>query len=106
MGATAYGIQNGQVYVPADGSVRRLLVIDCDSYAACDDIVVRDMATNAEFRIDAFKLAMARYTLSEPRSNRAPSKASAAEALESTEAQERSRRRMRAPNKGSVSRVW
>ena len=58
-----YGVRNGQVYFPADGTDRRLLVLDCDTYAACGDVVVRDMATNAEFRIDAFKLAMVRYTL-------------------------------------------
>src|ERR1044072_99794 len=58
-----YGIRNGQIYGPADGSTRRLLVLDCEAYAACSDVVVRDMATNVEFRIDAFKLAMVRYTL-------------------------------------------
>ena len=58
-----YGVRNGQVYIPADGSVRRLLVLDCDTYASCGDVVVRDMATNAELRMDAFKLAMVRYTL-------------------------------------------
>lgn len=58
-----YGIKNGQTYTAADGSDHRLMVVDCQTYADCDDVVVRDIATNREFRIDAFKLAMVRYML-------------------------------------------
>lgn len=57
------GIENGQVYVPADGSKNELLVVDCETYADVDDVVVFDKLQQKERRIDAFKLAMVRYTL-------------------------------------------
>jgi len=61
-----YGIQVGQVYVPADGSQNQLTVRDVQTYADCDDVVVFNAHTGVEQRIDAFKLAMVRYSLLEP----------------------------------------
>lgn len=58
-----YGIERDQVYVPADGSKNRLTVVDVEKYADCDDVVVFDEVQGKERRIDAFKLAMVRYTL-------------------------------------------
>jgi hypothetical protein len=58
-----YGIEVGQVYVPADGSNNRLTVRDIETYADCDDVVVFDEAQGIERRIDAFKLARVRYSL-------------------------------------------
>lgn len=58
-----YGIEVGQVYVPADGSKNRLTVRDVETYAGCGDVVVFDEAQGIEHRIDAFKLAIARYSL-------------------------------------------
>lgn len=58
-----YGIEVGQVYVPADGSKNRLTVRDVEAYADCDDVVVFDEAQGIERRIDAFKLAKVRYSL-------------------------------------------
>lgn len=58
-----YGIEVGQVYVPADGSKNRLIVRDVVTFADCDDIVVFDEDQGVERRIDAFKLAMVRYSL-------------------------------------------
>ncbi len=58
-----YGIAVGQVYVPADGSSNRLTVRDVEAYADCDDVVVFDEVQGTERRIDAFKLAMVRYSL-------------------------------------------
>lgn len=58
-----YGIEVGQVYVPADGSKNRLTVRNVVTYAECDDVVVFDEAQGLERRIDAFKLAKVRYSL-------------------------------------------
>lgn len=58
-----YGIVVGQVYVPADGSKNRLIVRDVETFDVCGDVVVFDENQNKERRIDAFKLAMVRYTL-------------------------------------------
>lgn len=58
-----YGIEVGQVYVPADGSKNRLTVRDVETYADCDDVVVFDEVQGVERRIDAFKLAKVRYSL-------------------------------------------
>lgn len=58
-----YGITVGQVYVPADGSKNRLIVRDIETYAGCDDVVVFDEMQGLERRIDAFKLSMVRYCL-------------------------------------------
>ena len=58
-----YGIEPKQVYVPADGSKNRLTVVDVETHADADDVVVFDEAQGTERRIDAFKLAMVRYKL-------------------------------------------
>ena len=58
-----YGIEPNQVYVPADGSKNRLTVVDVEKFADVDDVVVFDEVQGKERRIDAFKLAMVRYTL-------------------------------------------
>jgi nucleoside-triphosphatase THEP1 len=58
-----YGIEVGQVYVPADGSKNRLTVRDVETYSDCDDVVVFDEIQGIERRIDAFKLAKVRYSL-------------------------------------------
>lgn len=63
-GFVRYNIEIGQRYVPADGSGGSLVVTDVTKYADCDDIVVYDTIKKSERRIDAFKLAMVRYTLS------------------------------------------
>lgn len=60
-----YGIEVGQNYEPADGSTNLLTVIDVETYADCGDVVVFDHASDQERRIDAFKLAMVRYSLVE-----------------------------------------
>ncbi len=62
-GVERYGIEVGQVYVPADGSVNRLVVRDVSTFADCDDVVVFDEQQGLERRIDAFKLARVRYSL-------------------------------------------
>lgn len=61
-----YGIEPGQVYVPADGSIHYLTVHDVESYADCADVVVLDRCAGAGRRIDAFKLARVRYVLVHP----------------------------------------
>jgi hypothetical protein len=58
-----YGIENKQHYVPADGSKNELIVIDCETYADCGDVVVFDVVKGEQRRIDAFKLAMVSYML-------------------------------------------
>lgn len=58
-----YGIKVGSVYAAADGSPRRVVVKDVETYAAADDVVVYDELDKVERRIDAFKLAMVRYYL-------------------------------------------
>lgn len=60
-----YGIEVGQVYVPADGSRNRLTVKDVQTHEYGDDVVVFDEAQGVERRIDAFKLAKVRYCLVE-----------------------------------------
>lgn len=50
--------------MPADGSQNRLTVRDVETYANCDEVVVFDEAQSIERRLDAFKLAMVRYSLS------------------------------------------
>lgn len=55
-----YGIKNGQIYQSSSGG--HVQVIDCETFASCDDAVIRDEA-GEERRIDAFKLAMVRYSL-------------------------------------------
>lgn len=58
-----YGIEPKQVYVPADGSKNRLTVVDVETYADRDEVIVFDEVQAKERTIDAFKLAMVRYTL-------------------------------------------
>lgn len=58
----------GQIYIAADGGNYGHVVIDSQTYADVDDIVVRGFSkTNGldkeTRRIDSFKLAMVRYTL-------------------------------------------
>lgn len=60
---TKYGIQNGQIYRACDGRSGSYEVIDCETYANVDDVVVRSLETNETRRIDSFKLAMVRYYL-------------------------------------------
>lgn len=60
-----YGIREGQVYVPADGSDNELTVVDTETYAFCGDVVVYDKKQDCTRRIDAFKLAKVRYELKE-----------------------------------------
>lgn len=60
-----YGIEVGQVYVPADGSHNRLIVRDVLTHADQDDVVVFDERLQEEQRIDAYKLARARYYLAD-----------------------------------------
>lgn len=60
-----YGIEVGQVYVPADGSHNCLVVRDVETYADCDDVVVFDERRQEERRIDAYKLARVRYYLAD-----------------------------------------
>jgi hypothetical protein len=58
----SYGIENGQVYRAADGVSGSVKVIDCETYADVDDVVVEN-EHGIQYRIDAFKLAMVRYYL-------------------------------------------
>jgi len=60
-----YGIEVGQVYVPADGSHNCLVVRDVHTYADRDDVVVFDEHRQEERRIDAYKLARVRYYLAD-----------------------------------------
>lgn len=56
-----YGIEKGQRYQGVTpGNI--VEVIDVETYAFCDDVVVKN-AEGDEYRIDAFKLAMVRYSL-------------------------------------------
>ena len=59
-----YNVKKGQRYVPADGSVNVLSVVDVETYADCGDAVVYDHFQGEERRIDCFKLALVRYKLS------------------------------------------
>lgn len=58
-----YGIAVDQRYRPADGSGGFVIVRDVEKYADCGDVVVFNPATKKEYRIDAFKLAVCRYSL-------------------------------------------
>lgn len=62
-----YGIAVGQIYVAADGSKGGHLVTDVTTYAGCDDVVTTPFTASGwkspGNRIDAFKLAMVRYSL-------------------------------------------
>lgn len=60
-----YGIEVGQVYVPADGSHSRLIVRDVLTHADRDDVVVFDEHLQEERHIDAYKLARVRYYLAD-----------------------------------------
>lgn len=60
-----YGVAVGQVYVPADRSKNRLVVVDVKTHEDCGDVVVYDEVQATQRRIDAFKLARARYCLEE-----------------------------------------
>ena len=62
-----YGIKVGQKWVAASGSGYQVTVLDVESYAYCDDVVVTDGMD--VYRIDAFKLAAVRYKLVESVSN-------------------------------------
>lgn len=57
-----YGIEIGQVYVPADGSQGELKVVDY--VESTDEALVRGRL-DGSFYIDAFKLAKVRYMLKE-----------------------------------------
>ena len=56
-----YGVEIGQVYVPADGSTGELTVVGLDIEK--DDAIVQDSDTGEERNIDLFKLAKVRYKL-------------------------------------------
>lgn len=58
-----YGIRPGQVYEPADGSKRRIIVRDVQTYAHLDDVIAVDEKLGTEILIDAYKLAKVRYCL-------------------------------------------
>jgi hypothetical protein len=58
-----YGIEIGQVYVPADGSSGQLKVIEYQS--STDEVLVLDSLEKGHRYIDAFKLAKVRYMLKE-----------------------------------------
>lgn len=66
-----YGVKNGQIYVSASDLGRgvakkhRVKVVDVEKYKFCDDVVIKDLTTGEERRIDAFKLAKVRYSLEE-----------------------------------------
>lgn len=60
-----YGIEPGQVYVPADGSLNCLIVRDVLTHADRDDVVVFDEQLQEEQRIDAYKLARVHYYLAD-----------------------------------------
>jgi hypothetical protein len=64
----SYGIADGQIYLAADGSKAGHVVVDAIGFAHVNDVIVRPFDANgfyAERRIDAFKLARVRYTLSD-----------------------------------------
>jgi hypothetical protein len=63
--AAKFGVEVGQVYVPADGSKNKLTVKDVDTYADSGDVIVFDEIQQIERRISAFKLAKVRYSLVE-----------------------------------------
>lgn len=57
-----HGIEVHQLYQRADGTDEVLEVVDTTTYRHCSDVVVRDIQKDYRFRIDAFKLAVTRYT--------------------------------------------
>lgn len=62
-----YDIEVGQIYIANDGTKCGHIVTDVTTFADCDDVVTNPF-TQAGFtgngnRIDAFKLAVARYSL-------------------------------------------
>jgi hypothetical protein len=64
-----YGIEVGQIYTAADGSKCGHLVTDVTTFAHCDDVVTTPFTPDGfkgnGNRIDAFKLAMVRYSLTD-----------------------------------------
>lgn len=63
-----YGIENGQIYLAADGSRGGHVVIDAHICADVDEVVVRPFTPNGFGQsrlIDSFKLAKVRYHLVE-----------------------------------------
>lgn len=58
-----YNISVGQIYSPASGGNSTVEVLDVETYADCDDVVVLCSVRNIEYRIDCFKLSMVRYFL-------------------------------------------
>lgn len=62
-----YGIEVGQIYIAADGSKCGHLVTDTTTFTSCDDVVTNPFTPDGfkgdGNRIDAFKLAMVRYSL-------------------------------------------
>lgn len=73
-----YGIKVGQRYARADGADHILEVTDTTTFAHCDDVVVKETICGLTLRdvrrIDAFKLAMVRYSLlpTQPLTTRIP----------------------------------
>lgn len=69
MSANKYGIEVGQIYLAADGSKAGHIVTDVTTFADCDDVVTTPFSASAMGkpgnRIDAFKLAMVRYSLAD-----------------------------------------
>lgn len=67
MSGQMYGIEEGQIYISADGSKGGYVVTDAHTYAACDDVVVQGFTASGMYgdprRIDTFKLAKVRYSL-------------------------------------------
>lgn len=62
-----YGVEIGQVYVPADGSSGELTVVGLELDK--DDAIVQDSDTGEERHIDLFKLAKVRYKLKDESSD-------------------------------------
>jgi hypothetical protein len=59
---TPYGeIRVGDVYRPADGSGGKVRVVDVDTYAECQDVIIEDEDGNWR-RMDWFKLMRVRYS--------------------------------------------
>ena len=54
-------IRAGDVYRAADGSGGTVRVVDVDTYAACQDVIIED-EEGCWRRIDWFKLMMVRYS--------------------------------------------
>lgn len=61
-----HNIRIGQIYTAADGSCVMLLIIDTVTHYDSEDVVAIEITKSAVGnlrKIDAFKLAMCRYTL-------------------------------------------